>query len=553
MTRLKIHKLWISILLAALALACFAAGCRKNTPAAPSAPAATQTDTEGPSMTVTATSSAAGTATATGTYTLTGTDTVSPTITQTCSVTATFTITTTPTTTWTPFYLINALIRKDEAAGTIYTVTFLNNSTPVPDATVQVVNVELAGAHTLLYGNGMYSLSGEEYMYEFHYRVDVYYDGSTFSAQAMAPGQISFAPDGSQVSWYDDGDRESVTVTSPSGGTTYSVGPADLTSPQAIPPSAYPMPTVGTYHINVHVGNFLPSGFGIGGMGRMTIEDVNSYDVIKDTPSATMTSTASFTPTPTMTTGAVTIPDANFDAVIRAAVDKPAPTPVLNTDLAVLATLDASSAGITDLTGLEQCTNLTQFTCTGNSGLHDAGPIAGLKNLVMVNMTGNHLDSITPFTGLTNLEELDLGENNISSLTGIHNLTKLKYLALNNNPLNDVLMLQDMNSLITLDISNTNVHDLTGLETLTGLTQLTMDNLMPNDISSLEAMTSLTMISMKNIVLNGADPLSPLINNAAAGGLGTGDTVHLEGAALGPGGQADVDQLKAYGVTVYYP
>ena len=57
----------------------------------------------------------------------------------------------------------------------------------------------------------------------------------------------------------------------------------------------------------------------------------------------------------------ITFPDSNLEAAIRAAIGKPEGS-ILPSDLEGLTSLDASERGITDLTGLEYCTNLTELS-----------------------------------------------------------------------------------------------------------------------------------------------------------------------------------------------
>ncbi len=52
------------------------------------------------------------------------------------------------------------------------------------------------------------------------------------------------------------------------------------------------------------------------------------------------------------------IPDLNLEAAIREAIGKSEGS-IFASDLEGLTTLDASKRGITDLAGLERCTNLT--------------------------------------------------------------------------------------------------------------------------------------------------------------------------------------------------
>src|SRR3972149_1911238 len=69
--------------------------------------------------------------------------------------------------------------------------------------------------------------------------------------------------------------------------------------------------------------------------------------------------------------------DANLKAAVEAALGKTDPTP---TDMLGLTSLDASSKGITNLTGLEYGTNLTYLRLYNNT-ITDISPLAGLTSL----------------------------------------------------------------------------------------------------------------------------------------------------------------------------
>ena len=56
----------------------------------------------------------------------------------------------------------------------------------------------------------------------------------------------------------------------------------------------------------------------------------------------------------------VTFPDPNMDAVIRDAIGIPA-GPIYDTDLQGLTYLDGGGAGISDITGIEYCTDLVEL------------------------------------------------------------------------------------------------------------------------------------------------------------------------------------------------
>ncbi len=138
------------------------------------------------------------------------------------------------------------------------------------------------------------------------------------------------------------------------------------------------------------------------------------------------------TPLPTTTsptdTTLVTFPDANLEAAVRGMINKPE-GPIYNSDLGFLTALYAVGRDISNLTGLEYCTNLTRLDLTHNN-ISDVSPLAGLTNLGRLYLEGNNISDISPLAGLTNLRELWLGRNNIGDLSPLAGLTNLELLDL---------------------------------------------------------------------------------------------------------------------------
>jgi Leucine-rich repeat (LRR) protein len=82
----------------------------------------------------------------------------------------------------------------------------------------------------------------------------------------------------------------------------------------------------------------------------------------------------------TGTAQAVAIPDANLRAAIESTLGKASGDPISQDELGELASLNASGANVSDLTGLEGATNLTSLVLADNS-VSDISALAGLTNL----------------------------------------------------------------------------------------------------------------------------------------------------------------------------
>ena len=112
----------------------------------------------------------------------------------------------------------------------------------------------------------------------------------------------------------------------------------------------------------------------------------------------------------------VDLPDPNLRTAIEAALGKASGEPINLGEMLTLTELDATSANIKDLTGLEHATNLTWLYSFFNN-ISDISPLAGLTNLTTLHLSGNNISDISPLAGLTNLTTLELGVNNISDIS----------------------------------------------------------------------------------------------------------------------------------------
>jgi len=101
----------------------------------------------------------------------------------------------------------------------------------------------------------------------------------------------------------------------------------------------------------------------------------------------------------------VTIPDANHEAVVRAATGIPSGD-IRESDLTSLANLDGSLSGIRQLDGLEACTGLSHLNLEDNS-VEDLSPLvsnAGLDRGDTVLLSGNPLNLNSLYTHVPALE-----------------------------------------------------------------------------------------------------------------------------------------------------
>jgi Leucine-rich repeat (LRR) protein len=195
----------------------------------------------------------------------------------------------------------------------------------------------------------------------------------------------------------------------------------------------------------------------------------------------------------------VTFPDRNLEKVVRGAIGK-STGPIRAADLEKLTKLDASWESITDLTGLEYCTNLE---------------VLGLEL--------NQISDISALSKLTNLKELELWSNQISDISALSKLTNLEWLNLKHNQISDISALSKLTNLEWLNLKHNQISDISALSRLTNLWGLWLER---NQISDIK----------------------PLVSNS---GLSEGDWVYLEGNPLSSTStNVYIPQLKKRGVFV---
>ncbi len=155
-----------------------------------------------------------------------------------------------------------------------------------------------------------------------------------------------------------------------------------------------------------------------------------------------------------------TFEDANLEAAIRAAFSVGAQEPLTCGLISGLTVLDASSAGITSLVGIQNLTSLRDLDLFDNS-ITDISALSGLTSLAGLELGLNSISDISALSGLTSLAVLSLFGNSITDISALSGLTSLTGLSLFGNPnLTDIQPLLDNTGLgagDTVDLQSTSV------------------------------------------------------------------------------------------------
>ncbi len=204
---------------------------------------------------------------------------------------------------------------------------------------------------------------------------------------------------------------------------------------------------------------------------------------------------------------AVNVPDPNLRAAIAETLGKAPDDPFFTHEMATLTELVAGAWAIriSDLTGLEEATNLTYLHISNTSTL-SLSPLADLTNLTTLTLSKS-ISDLSSLADLTNLTALSLSPSSTSDLSPLASLTNLTTLTLGGS-ISDLSPLASLTSLTTLTFDGSK-SDLSLLPNLTNLTALYIYNTLISDLSPLANLTNLTHL---NLSLSSTSDLTPLVN-----------------------------------------
>jgi alpha-tubulin suppressor-like RCC1 family protein/PKD repeat protein len=159
----------------------------------------------------------------------------------------------------------------------------------------------------------------------------------------------------------------------------------------------------------------------------------------------------------------VDFPDSALKAAVRSAINKPAGD-IYSSDLAGagFTVLRANHAGVSDLTGLEYCTDLITLELDGNT-IQQITQLAPLTGLRVLRLGDNQIADLTPLAGLTQLTWLELFNNRIADITALAAMVNLRELQLGDNQIEDLTALTDMQLLNSLELENNQIEDVQAL------------------------------------------------------------------------------------------
>ena len=281
----------------------------------------------------------------------------------------------------------------------------------------------------------------------------------------------------------------------------------------------------------------------------------------------------------------VALSDPGLEAAIRSAINRPSGE-IYERDLSSLETLEAPAMNISDLSGLELCSNLVVLRVDDNA-IADLTPLADLTSLKILEAKGNSIQDLNPISSLTQLTELLLGEHgdgnlidDISMLTGLVNLTILRLgdnrlgssdlsvlstftglteLNLQGNGITDIAFLSGLMNLEVLwlhwgDTANNNINDIGVIANLTKLTHLDLSG--NSSLTDITPLASLVQLDHLSVPACGISDLATLLTIHNGGGFQSGSYINMTDNGLnlsaGSANRNIVDTLLNAGVEVVY-
>lgn len=202
----------------------------------------------------------------------------------------------------------------------------------------------------------------------------------------------------------------------------------------------------------------------------------------------------------------VTFADANLKAAVEKELKVTNPVP---SQMKKLTALTANSLKISDITGLEYATNLTNLSLQHNE-IQDISALSGLKNLTVLNLWENQITDITSVSNLTELKELWLAENKIGDISALSSLTKLEKLFLFRCDINDISVVDRFENLKGLSLHHNKICDISPVAKLVNLEFLWLGANEICDISPVAELTDLPRLSIYENQISDISALSDM-------------------------------------------
>lgn len=228
------------------------------------------------------------------------------------------------------------------------------------------------------------------------------------------------------------------------------------------------------------------------------------------------------------------IPDEVLKREIAKAL-KTSPNGLTKGELRRLQSLTAKNAGITDLSGLEDASNLDLLYIDGNE-ISSLEPLRGLTQMRQITVSRNPISDISPLQNMPSLNWLEVNWTDIDTLEPLRGNTSLLWLQLAYTKVTSLDPIRESVGLYDLNFQNTEISD---LEPLMPLTRIATIGAQSAQISSLEPLRGKENLRLLNVNRNHVTDLSMLETWPNISTVGFNLQTVSGGDALVPSGASD--------------
>ena len=163
-----------------------------------------------------------------------------------------------------------------------------------------------------------------------------------------------------------------------------------------------------------------------------------------------------------------------------------------------LTRFSGENSGIDDLSALEACGKLKELNVsrteeTGQAGITDITPLTFCQDLSSVRLRGNQVSDMSPLNGCRELRLLDLGENQIQDVSVLSEMTRLVNLELDRNRITDISPIRSCSKLEYLNLEKNRIADISALDN--SFTELMTLRISDNQITALEPLAECQKLS----------------------------------------------------------
>ncbi|MDR0286854.1 MAG: leucine-rich repeat domain-containing protein [Clostridiales bacterium] len=143
-----------------------------------------------------------------------------------------------------------------------------------------------------------------------------------------------------------------------------------------------------------------------------------------------------------------------------------------------------------------------------NCNVSDISPIVNLKNLIVLDLSGNGISDVTPLGEIKKLQALAIRENKINNADALGKIQHLINLDISFNKIKSVDFIENNKNIEILNAGHNKISTLKSLNKLKYLTDLLLDT---NKIEDIDFMKNNKTIKVLNISHNHVKDLSPLL------------------------------------------